>query len=130
MRPFESTKKLAFGFSSLILPLYKALLSRELLIMEELFNKYTEAFNAFEPEAIASLYRLPCAISDADGVQTFTERTALVAKFALNCESMRNFGYQHAQFTILEQQALGKDKVAATVGWRVTVNDSNVDFRT
>lgn len=98
--------------------------------MEELFNKYTEAFNAFEPEAIASLYRLPCAISDADGVQTFTQRTALVAKFALNCESMRNFGYQHAQFTILEQHALGKDKVAATVGWRVAVNDSNVDFRT
>jgi len=43
---------------------------------------------------------------------------------------MRNVGYQHAQFTILDQHALGKDKVTATVAWRVAVNDSNVDFRT
>jgi ketosteroid isomerase-like protein len=98
--------------------------------MEELFNKYTEAFNAFDPQAIASLYRLPCAISDADGVQTFTQRAALVKKFTSNCESMRNVGYQHAQFSLLEQHALGDDKVAATVAWRVVIDDSNVDFRT
>jgi hypothetical protein len=98
--------------------------------MEELFNNYTEAFNTLNSDAIASLYRLPCAISDADGTQTFTDRPALIKKFALNCESMRNFGYQCAQFKILQEQPLGQDKVAVTVAWRVKASNSNLDFRT
>jgi hypothetical protein len=98
--------------------------------MEELFNKYTKAFDALDPDAIASLYRLPCAISDADGTQTFTDRFALIKKFASNCESMRNFGYKYAQFNILQQQPLGQDKIAATIAWRVNTDDSNIDFRT
>ena len=98
--------------------------------MEELFKKYTEAFDAFNSEVIASLYRLPCAISDADGTQTFTDRPALIEKFALNCESMRNFGYQHAQFKIMQEQPLGQDKVAVTTAWRVNAGNSNIDFRT
>jgi predicted RND superfamily exporter protein len=98
--------------------------------MEELFNKYTEAFDAFDPEAIANLYRLPCAISDADGVQAFASKSDLVKKFASNCESMRDFGYQHAQFNILQQQPLGQDKVATTIGWRINTRSSSIDFRT
>ena len=51
--------------------------------METLFNKYAEAWNAYNPEAIANLYRLPCAISDADGVETYTDKSSLIKKFAL-----------------------------------------------
>lgn len=98
--------------------------------MEELFKKYTAAFDAFNPEAISSLYCVPCAISDADGVQTYTEKTALISKFADNCETMRNFGYQYAQFNILQQQNLGQDKVAVTIGWRIKADSSDIDFRT
>ncbi|MBU2978808.1 ketosteroid isomerase family protein [Alteromonas sp. C1M14] len=98
--------------------------------MEEFFKKYTEAFDALNSEAIANLYRLPCAISDADGTLTFTERSALIKKFALNCESMRNFSYQSAQFKIMQEQTLGQDKVAVTVAWRVNAGNSNIDFHT
>ena len=98
--------------------------------MEEFFKTYTEAFDALNSEAIANLYRLPCAISDADGTQTFTDRPALIKKFALNCESMRSFGYQCAQFKVIQEQPLGQDKVAVTVAWRVNAGSSNIDFRT
>jgi len=98
--------------------------------MEEFFNKYTKAFDALNPETIASLYRLPSAISDGDGTQIFTDRPALVKKFASNCESMRNFGYQFAQFKIQQQHPLGQDKIAVTIAWRVNTGNSNIDFRT
>ena len=98
--------------------------------MEEFFKKYTEAFDALNSEAIANLYRLPCAISDADGTQTFTDRPALIEKFALNCKSMRNFGYKRAQFKIMQEQPLGQDKVSVTVAWRIDTANANIDFRT
>ncbi|WP_088328992.1 hypothetical protein [Lacimicrobium sp. SS2-24] len=98
--------------------------------MEELFIKYAAAFDAFDPEKIASLYRLPCAVSDADGVQTFTDKAALIKKFFANCKAMRGFGYQKAQFNILEKQQLGKKKVAVTIGWRIMTVGSHIDFRT
>ena len=98
--------------------------------MEEFFKKYTEAFDALNSEAIANLYRLPCAISDADGTQIFTNRSALIEKFALNCKSMLNFGYQRAQFKIVQEQPLGQDKVSVTIAWRVNTANANIDFRT
>ena len=98
--------------------------------MKELFKQYTAAFDAFNPDAIAKLYRLPCAISDVDGVQTFTDKTALTAKFAANCENMKNFGYLNAHFNILQEQMLSPNEVVVHVGWRIVTPDSNIDFRT
>ncbi|MCW8109110.1 ketosteroid isomerase family protein [Alteromonas ponticola] len=98
--------------------------------MEEFFRKYTTAFDVFDAEKIASFYRLPCAISDADGVQTFIDRAALLEKFSSNCEAMRSFGYLQAEFNILDEQQLGLGKVAITIGWRIKTVNSNIDFRT
>ena len=98
--------------------------------MDELFRKYAVAFDAFNPQAIANLYRLPCAIADGDGVQTFTDKDALVKKFTFNCETMRSLGYQNTEFNVLEKQQLGKDKTAVTIGWRLYNKGSNIDFRT
>jgi hypothetical protein len=98
--------------------------------MEELFQKYTAAFDKLSPDAIASLYRLPCAISDADGVQTYTDKSELVSKFSANCEAMKSFGYKNAQFNILDKQPLSKKEMAVNIGWRVITTSSNIDFRT
>ncbi len=98
--------------------------------MEELFKTYTAAFDAFAPDAISNLYRLPCAISDVDGVQTYTQKAELIKKFTANCQTMDNLGYQYAQFNILQKQSLGKDKMAVTIGWRIKTLNSNIDFRT
>lgn len=98
--------------------------------MDELFSKYLAAFDAFDATAIANLYRLPCAITDGDGVQTYSDRSELEAKFSKNCDTMGNFGYQSAQFNILQTQELGEEQVAVTVGWRITTTSSDIDFRT
>ncbi|MDF2178893.1 hypothetical protein P2G88_11595 [Aliiglaciecola sp. CAU 1673] len=98
--------------------------------MESFFKQYTAAFDAFDAKAIANLYRLPCAIADADGVQSFTDRSALVSKFAANCKSMQAMGYSGARFTVLNQQQLGPNEVAVNIGWRIELADSQIDFRT
>ncbi|MCW8091998.1 hypothetical protein [Alteromonas sp. ASW11-130] len=97
--------------------------------MEELFRNYTAAFDALNGNAIASLYRLPCAISDADGVQTYTEKSALVAKFSANCKTMESIGYQKALFNILDRQELSSEEMVVNIAWRVVTGRSNIDFR-
>jgi hypothetical protein len=97
--------------------------------MEELLNNYAAAFDRLDPELIASLYRLPCAISDADGVQTFTDSPTLVSKFSKNCEALRKLGYQRAKFTILSSEQLGINELLVHVGWRVSTGSSDIDFR-
>ncbi len=84
--------------------------------MEELFQKYTATFDTLSLDAIASLYRLPCEISDADGVQTYTDKSELVSKFSANCEAMKSFGYKNAQFNILDKQPLIKKEMAILAG--------------
>ncbi len=98
--------------------------------MEALFNQYTAAFDALDPNAIADLYRLPCAISDADGVQVFTDKTDLVSKFSANCETMKSLGYQHAQYVLLREELLGQQQMLVNVGWRVFTESSQLEFRT
>ena len=98
--------------------------------MEDFFKKYTAAFDSLNPEEIANLYRLPCAVSDSDGVQTYTNKSELIAKFAANCVSMKNFGYLNAQFNVLEKQFLSPTEVVVNIAWRVITKSNQIDFRT
>ena len=97
--------------------------------METLFNKYAEAWNAYNPEAIANLYRLPCAISDADGVETYTDKSSLIKKFAKNCEDMKDHGFKKASFNVLSLQELMSEQVAVTLGWRIETASQAIEFR-
>lgn len=98
--------------------------------MEPLFAQYAAAFEQLDPVGIASFYRLPCAISDADGVQTFTDRHALERKFSQNCEVLRRLGDAKAMFQLLRVEPLTSQQVLAEVGWRVRTASSDIDFRT
>lgn len=97
--------------------------------MEELLTSYALAFDKLDPQLIANLYRLPCAISDADGVQTFTDRSTLVPKFRENCEVLRQLGYQKAKFNVHSSEHLSDNEVVVHVGWRVNTSISDIDFR-
>lgn len=103
---------------------------RQETAIHELLRRYTAAFDAFDPSAIASLYRFPCAVSDADGIQTYQAETKLVEKFAANCAAMRDLGYHGADFNILDTEALGTDQCSVTVGWRIKTTGSDIEFRT
>ena len=96
----------------------------------KLFESYTEAFDALDPVKIAQMYRLPCAVTDGDGVQTFNDVKSLTDKFTKNCAQMRNFGYQRAKFNILRREDLSQTQVAVYVGWCIETETSKLTFRT
>jgi hypothetical protein len=97
--------------------------------MEELLDHYVAAFDRLDAEQIAGLYRMPCAIADADGVQTFTEHEMLVRKFSQNCLQLQQLGYQRAQYQLLSVEPLGDNQLLVNVAWRVVFADSQLDFR-
>ena len=98
--------------------------------MEALFKQYATAWDASNPKAIAELYCLPCATADSDGVQTFSQRAALIIKLDKNCRDMQSFGYKQAKFNILNEQPLAKGQVAVTIGWLIETAHQNIEFRT
>lgn len=98
--------------------------------MEDFFSKYSAAFDALDPESITALYRLPCAISDADGVCTYSDKPKLIEKFARNCDTMRKFGYQSSLFNFHSVRDLSDTEIAIDVGWRVITANENIDFKT
>ena len=98
--------------------------------MDNLFEKYTAAFNAFDALAISNLYTLPCSTSDADGARVFTDRDSLSAKFEKNCTSMQDMGYQFAEFKLLTEIRLGEASKAVNIAWRIHTEKSEIEFRT
>ncbi len=100
--------------------------------MHPLFKKYTHAFNALDGKAIASLYNLPCTISDADGTYTYHEFAALEQKFQQNCRALKGMQYDFAQYHILNSDQHADDKVSVILAWRVHLQkqSSPIDFHT
>ena len=103
--------------------------------MIDLFERYTQAFDSFDASAIANLYTLPCATSDADGKNVFTDRVSLVNKFSENCYAMKAMGYKYAEFNVLSKITMGEAAKVVNVAWRVNtsamdIENSVIEFRT
>jgi hypothetical protein len=97
--------------------------------MNNFFSEYARAFDSLQANAIASLYQLPCAISDGDGTQVFSSNSSLIEKFSLNCNALQTMGYKAAKFTILTEQSLGLLAKAVTLGWQVKLANGKMEFR-
>ncbi|ACA85717.1 hypothetical protein Swoo_1425 [Shewanella woodyi ATCC 51908] len=103
-----------------------------MVLMEELtslFQSYCQAFDDKDAVAISSKYTIPCAISDADGALVFNEHSALLEKFASNCNRLGELGHQYSEFVLSEQRQLGKGVAMVDVGWRVYFTDRSSEFR-
>ena len=98
--------------------------------LTEYFISYKRAFDQFNPENIASHYKLPCIISDLNGFNSYDSLDRLVAKFTVNCKSMKDMGYCGSEFSMGEIKALGSDSVSVDIGWRVKLLTEPYDFRT
>ena len=97
--------------------------------MDKLFQKYSDAFDSLDPNAIVSLYMIPCATSDGDGTQVFSKKEALLEKFEKNCLSMKTMGYSSSSFNILSETSMGEESKAINIGWRVQFEKSEIEFR-
>lgn len=98
--------------------------------LTSLLNDYSAAFLALDANMIAKLYRLPCAIVDADGTQVFHDYNSLYAKFAANCVQLQQLGVSLVQFQIVAINTLSDTQACVHVAWRVSLADANIDFRT
>ncbi len=98
--------------------------------MDELFKQYNQAFDLLDARAIADLYMLPCAASDGDGAQVFTDRDSLIGKFTGNCKSLLGMGYRYAVYNILDVVDMDATTATAILGWRVYLDKSELEFRT
>jgi hypothetical protein len=98
-------------------------------MMEELFKKYTQAFDQLDASAITDLYMIPCSISDGDGANVYSNRESLIEKFSLNCSTLKQAGYQHSKFNVLDTTRLGNAAKAVIVGWQVITAGSVFEFR-
>lgn len=97
--------------------------------MEELFDKYTAAFDALDASKIANLYTLPCATSDGDGQAVYDSESILIDKFNNNCEVMSATGYIRSTYNILTLEQLGSNACAVTLGWKTLTKNNEFEFR-
>ena len=93
-----------------------------------LFERYTDAFNDLNANAIADCYLLPCAIVDADGTQVFIESVSLVNKFEKNCADMKKMQYQSASFEILDSVKMGVTAEAVNIQWHIKTTQNTIFF--
>lgn len=98
--------------------------------LNQLFTSYQQAFKQFDSKAIASHYKFPCLIFDADGQQCFTNFDKLTAKFANSCNNMQEMGYIDSEFTIGEINILNDKLVSVDMCWKAQFETEPYEFRT
>jgi hypothetical protein len=67
-----------------------------LATVERLLTQYVAAFDAFDPEAIASFYNVPCMMIRAGEVATLSTRSAVLANMKALVALYRSQGYKRA----------------------------------
>lgn len=98
------------------------------MTLHQLLDNYTAAFDALDAEKIASLYTLPCAISDGDGNKVFDTYGQLKEKFERNCLAIKEIGYRRAKYQIINDELLGQQARAITVAWVVFTEHQKIEF--
>ena len=100
------------------------------------FERYRDAFDRLDGDAVADLWHVPSGIADAkDGAGRLTwwaDEAPMRHNHRALCEVYRRAGYHRAGFEIEACWPLGPSHAAARVGWTLTRADGSVlqRFRT
>jgi hypothetical protein len=90
-----------------------------LATVERFFTRYVAAFDAFDPEAIASFYNVPCMMIRAGEVATLSTRSAVLANMKALVARYRSQGYKRAHFGDLRAAFLDPGLALVTVPWTI-----------
>ena len=91
----------------------------DLATVESFFTRYVAAFDAFNPEAIASFYHVPCMMIQAGEVVTLSTRSAVLANMKALVSLYRSQGYERAHFGDVRAAFLGPGLALVTVHWTI-----------
>jgi hypothetical protein len=86
-----------------------------LAVVERFFTRYIAAFDAFDAEAIASFYNVPCMMIRAGDVATLSTRSAVLANMQALVSLYRSQGYERAHFGDLRAAFLDAGVALVTV---------------
>ena len=86
--------------------------------VKSFFDQYIDAFDAFDPEAIAELYHYPSLLSSMDSNDALTDRVEAVRTFQRVCDSHRRMGYHTAVMLNSDRKTLTENLAVVTVRWR------------
>ena len=87
--------------------------------VSEYFARYAAAFDAFDAEAIAEFYHLPCMLVRSGGVVAFSAREEVLANMQALVSFYRSRGYRRASFDEVRVVSLGGGLLLATVPWTI-----------
>jgi ketosteroid isomerase-like protein len=99
--------------------------------IQRFFERYRDAFNALDGDAVAALYAVPSAIVDSASHTQWSDAGPIRDNMRALCELYRQHGYRKADFTeraFLEQ---GEDFAVADIHWHIERDDAPAwEFRT
>ncbi|MFN0186209.1 MAG: hypothetical protein ACKVQR_20540 [Aquabacterium sp.] len=90
------------------------------------FDRYREAFNRLDGDAVADLWHTPSAITDARADTVWTDEAPMRANHRALCDLYRANGYARADFDLVQHEALGADHAFAHLRWTLTRADGSV----
>lgn len=87
--------------------------------IKRFFERYRDAFNALDGDAVADLYAVPSGIVDHDGYTHWTDAAPILQNMRALCELYRQNGYLGARFEERAFFAQGEDFAVADLGWHI-----------
>ncbi len=86
--------------------------------LQDFFNRYRDAFDALDGDAVAALYAEPSAIAQGGRLTTWPDRAAVRDNMRALCAQYRARGYRGASFEPLQAQPLGPQFAWVELRWR------------
>ena len=87
------------------------------------FSRYAEAFDAFDAEAIAGFYHVPCMLVRPGSVVAFSTADEVIANMHALVSFYRSRGYRRASFGGVRSVVLDDGLVLATVPWTIHLGE-------
>jgi hypothetical protein len=88
------------------------------------FTRYAAAFDAMDPEAVATFYHAPCLLVRSGSAVELASAAAVLANMRALVAAYRARGYERATFSELQAVFLDRDIALVTVPWTIHLRGS------
>ncbi len=87
--------------------------------IQAFLDRYRDAFNALDGDAVAALYAEPSGIAQGGRYTPWPDRAAVAANMRALCAMYRERGFVRAAFTTRRSLPLGRHDVVVDLDWRI-----------
>ncbi len=87
--------------------------------LQAFLERYRDAFNALDGDAVAALYAEPSGIAQGGRYTLWPDHAAVAANMQALCRMYRERGFRSASFTLRHLLPLGRHDAMVDVAWRI-----------